>query len=269
MTPYHIEAAIAGVHAAASSAGETDWGAIVRSTTRCWRCGRRRWSRCTGQSPWASIRAPGAGWRRSPPSTAASDWSDILSTPRRWARWSWLAVRLRGRGSASRRAVPGAQPHGASFPGEAAGRLRRRRILTDETIAGGRHVSAFMSPRAPREPTLLFAPNAAWGGARARVRPAIPWIASPVDPRRRPPIPSMTTATVRWMTTPCPAGQTCQTNRRRQRRVRWNHGRFDRLLFGARWCLGDRRPPRDQRGRFILRDGGRQRRDRQMVVGER
>ena len=30
VTPYHIEAAIAGVHAAAPSAAETDWGAIVR-----------------------------------------------------------------------------------------------------------------------------------------------------------------------------------------------------------------------------------------------
>lgn len=30
VTPYHIEAAIAGVHAAAPSPGQTDWGAIVR-----------------------------------------------------------------------------------------------------------------------------------------------------------------------------------------------------------------------------------------------
>jgi RNA polymerase sigma-70 factor (ECF subfamily) len=30
VTPYHIEAAIAGVHAAAPSAAQTDWGAIVR-----------------------------------------------------------------------------------------------------------------------------------------------------------------------------------------------------------------------------------------------
>jgi RNA polymerase sigma factor (sigma-70 family) len=30
VTPYHIEAAIAGVHAGAASAGETDWGAIVQ-----------------------------------------------------------------------------------------------------------------------------------------------------------------------------------------------------------------------------------------------
>ena len=29
VTPYHIEAAIAGIHAAAPSAAETDWGAIV------------------------------------------------------------------------------------------------------------------------------------------------------------------------------------------------------------------------------------------------
>ena len=101
LTEYHVEAAIAWVHANAPDARETDWARIVSLLRHANDDPTLAGRRAQPGDRHRAARGSGAGCRRSSRSPTASDSRLIRSIRRRWESWSCVAAGVIPRGSIS------------------------------------------------------------------------------------------------------------------------------------------------------------------------